>query len=408
MEIQVVYLVSILAKIFPAMKDAQYNRFKRGIREVGLLDPIVLWRGTIIDGVHRLRACLELGVEPCFTTLPDDANPLDFVIAKNELRRNLTARGRIIAAYRASKLSRPGRRPAQENCANLRFFLTQPQAADKFGVSKASITNAAKILGPENSAIPSLRRAFLSEKVAAGDAAKIAGKPAEVQKQALELKLSGEMKTLKGAVEFIETGMVKQENTDASVSLPGLGVCGKVILHVSPVSNLQQLVEPESVDVILTFPPADAALGSTLSDLVALADYSLKRTGSMLVLIGTEYLPEFIDHLKHDELRWVCGFHYTHPGGPSNGRSSHNIPATQKLLLVFGKPDYGLTETVTGRRPLIRGAGPKVGHRTWAPVGSPVVPPGAWPRATPAADTVSRSIPRRHPRIPGRSAAWNR
>ncbi len=69
---------------------------------------------------------------------------------------------------------------------------------------------------------------------------------------------------------------------------------------------------------------------------------------------------------------------------------------------------YGLTSTVTGPRPLVRGAGPKVGHRTWAPVGSPVVPPGALPHATPAADTVSRSIPRRHPRIPGRSAAWNR
>ena len=69
---------------------------------------------------------------------------------------------------------------------------------------------------------------------------------------------------------------------------------------------------------------------------------------------------------------------------------------------------YGLTSTVTGPRPLVRGAGPKVGHRTWAPVGSPVVPPGALPPATPAADTVSRSIPRRHPRIPGRSAAWNR
>ena len=69
---------------------------------------------------------------------------------------------------------------------------------------------------------------------------------------------------------------------------------------------------------------------------------------------------------------------------------------------------YGLTSTVTGPRPLVRGAGPKVGHRTWAPVGSPVVPPGALPHATPAADTVSRSIPRQHPRIPGRSAAWNR
>ena len=243
MESQVVYLVSILANIFPAMKDAEYNRFKRGIWEVGLLDPIVLWRGTIVDGVHRLRACLENGVEPRFTTLPDDANPLEFVIAKNELRRNPTARGRIIAAYRASKLSRPGRRPGQENCANLRIFLTQSQAADKFGVSKASITNAAKILGPENSAIPPLRRAFLSEKVAAGDAATITRKSAEVQERALDLKLSGEMKTVKGAVEFIETGIVKQEITDASVSLPGLGVSGKIVLHVSPVSNLQQLVE---------------------------------------------------------------------------------------------------------------------------------------------------------------------
>ena len=69
---------------------------------------------------------------------------------------------------------------------------------------------------------------------------------------------------------------------------------------------------------------------------------------------------------------------------------------------------YGLTETVTGPRPLTRGAGLKLGHRTWATVGSPVVPPGALPHATPSADTVSRSIPRRHRRIPGRSAAWSR
>ena len=47
-------------------------------------------------------------------------------------------------------------------------------------------------------------------------------------------------------------------------------------------------------------------------------------------------------------------------------------------------------------------------HRTWAPVGSPAVSPGAWLRATPAADAVVRSIPRQHPRTPGHSAAWCR
>ena len=68
-----------------------------------------------------------------------------------------------------------------------------------------------------------------------------------------------------------------------------------------------------------------------------------------------------------------------------------------------------LTNVITrrlARREVRTWCGPR--HRAWAPVGSPVVPPGALPHATPSADTVSRSIPRRHRRIPGRSAAWNR
>ena len=92
---------------------------------------------------------------------------------------------------------------------------------------------------------------------------------------------------------------------------------------------------------------------------------------------------------------WAAG------GGPGDG------PLTIDLDSTICET-YGLTSTVTGPRPLVRGAGTKVGHRTWAPVGSPVAPPGALPRATPAADTVSRSLPRRHPRTGGRSAAWNR
>ena len=69
-----------------------------------------------------------------------------------------------------------------------------------------------------------------------------------------------------------------------------------------------------------------------------------------------------------------------------------------------------LTGFFRARPPPVRKAGryPGAHHRTRAPAGSPVVPPGALSYATPAADTVSRSIPRRHPRTGGRSAAWNR
>ena len=104
-----------------------------------------------------------------------------------------------------------------------------------------------------------------------------------------------------------------------------------------------------------------------------------------------------LDRVSHELLAraWEAG------PGPGDG------PLTIDLDSTICET-YGLTSTVTGPRPLVRGAGPKVGHRTWAPVGSPVAPPGALPHATPAADTVYRSIPRQHPRIPGRSAAWNR
>ena len=44
-------------------------------------------------------------------------------------------------------------------------------------------------------------------------------------------------------------------------------------------------------------------------------------------------------------------------------------------------------------------------HRAWAPADSPVEPPDVVPHARLVVDIGSRSIQRRHPRIPGRSAA---
>ena len=71
MDKQAVFLVSSLSKIFPPMTEDEYARLEESIRESGLLEEITLWRGTVIDGFHRLRACLRLGVEPRFFFLPD-------------------------------------------------------------------------------------------------------------------------------------------------------------------------------------------------------------------------------------------------------------------------------------------------------------------------------------------------
>ena len=69
---------------------------------------------------------------------------------------------------------------------------------------------------------------------------------------------------------------------------------------------------------------------------------------------------------------------------------------------------YGLTETVTPPRPLMRGAQLELGHRIWAPVGSPAGRHAVWWRGAPFDDTGFRSTLRRHPRTLGRSAAWRK
>ena len=62
----------------------------------------------------------------------------------------------------------------------------------------------------------------------------------------------------------------------------------------------------------------------------------------MFVLAGTDNLPMFIEALRHDELNWICGFHYTHPGNNYRSNATHKSPLTQKLVLVLGKSEFRL------------------------------------------------------------------
>ncbi|WP_374356448.1 hypothetical protein [Thermomonas sp.] len=51
--------------------------------------PIVLLDGKILDGRHRYRGCLDVGVEPRFTDFTGD-DPVAYVTSENAARRHLT------------------------------------------------------------------------------------------------------------------------------------------------------------------------------------------------------------------------------------------------------------------------------------------------------------------------------
>ena len=83
-----------LARRSPPMTAAQYEGLKEDILANGLNQPIVVWRGMVIDGRHRYEACRDLGLSGNtvpFWHLPDDTDPHAFVWSANMSRRHLSA-----------------------------------------------------------------------------------------------------------------------------------------------------------------------------------------------------------------------------------------------------------------------------------------------------------------------------
>ncbi|MGP0092380.1 MAG: AAA family ATPase [Xanthobacteraceae bacterium] len=92
------------AEIFPILSAEELNVLADDIAVRGLLDPIVLHDGQILDGRCRYLACQIAGVEPRYETYVGD-DPLGYVVSRNLHRRHLTASQRALVAASLSDLN---------------------------------------------------------------------------------------------------------------------------------------------------------------------------------------------------------------------------------------------------------------------------------------------------------------
>ncbi|MEM2081602.1 MAG: ParB N-terminal domain-containing protein [Candidatus Bathyarchaeia archaeon] len=80
-------------KLLPKMSDEEFAELKASIQTEGQHYPIVVNEDLeILDGHHRFRACIELGIEPDFEVRKFEDKLLErkFVIEANLRRRHLT------------------------------------------------------------------------------------------------------------------------------------------------------------------------------------------------------------------------------------------------------------------------------------------------------------------------------
>ena len=93
-----------VADIFPMMSSEEYESLKQDIKQNGLLQPIWIYDGQIIDGRNRHNACEDLGISPTFKTWDGHGSLVAFVVSLNLQRRHLDSGQKAFVALEVERL----------------------------------------------------------------------------------------------------------------------------------------------------------------------------------------------------------------------------------------------------------------------------------------------------------------
>ena len=341
------------AQAMPEMQESEFTLFKEDIGQNGLLRPIEILDGMVLDGRHRQRACIELGIEPAYVVLKkEDVNPLAHVLSSNRFLRHANKSQMAVAAVRIYLLSHGLTWSGIQETANVspdfaqvqNSSLTQDETSRMFGVSKRLFSQAMKLYESGSDASESLRLSAEQGLVMVGDASKIVDEPGEVQDAAVELALRGQARTVSAAV-----SRVHRERDQAAVpEAPHLeswqSADGSITLHHRAMQDLRELVPPESIDVIITGVPGGDGASLTLRELGSFAVHALKPDGVMLLLCQVSRLPGPFRDIRQRNLDYITeiDFRFDVPVGKLDER--HQVGIRRMPLLVYGKPGFVLAD----------------------------------------------------------------
>jgi hypothetical protein len=314
---------TLLEKIpFLDMRPSEWQDFYADIAMRGIKVPLeILADGTVVDGRHRLRAAIELGMKevPVMDAPLGSDTPEVYMLKAAILRRHLTddQRACIAALWIEENKKTPPPGPGRGHKArktttptggssfsqHKKNVPTKTKATQDFKVSRKKIDKAEKV---------KKKRSDLFDKVHKGNL--------ELKKAYHEVKKE-------------ESRTTNDEEVEIKL--------GSDIL-TGDMSLLWEKIEDNSVDLIFTDPPYSKETLPLFGEVAKIAKAKLKSTGFCLVYTPHEHLPHIINIMQeYLNFWWIFAVHQK---GAEARIWKRHIWVKWKPLLVFTKAS---NETIT-------------------------------------------------------------
>ncbi len=231
-----------LCAVFPRISGIELDQLKKDIKDNGLMAPIILHEGMILDGGNRYQACLDVGVAPRFEPF-NGKDALAFVISANLHRRHLTESQRSMIASDIAKLESGSNQHTKEGGGIQPP--SQTEAAVMLKVSRDSVKKARKVA---KAAPEVIVEAVRDGSLSLNAAEKLMKLPEEVQKEIAELPKDEVVKAVKRATakskEDFEAQEAEDEKTEVTSLREFVAEQGRVIEDLLAESNALHSDDP--------------------------------------------------------------------------------------------------------------------------------------------------------------------
>ena len=189
-----------LSAVWPDLNLTDHAALEKSIAERGVLFPITIHEGQVLDGWHRHQIATKLGLECPAEELPEGEDPTAFVLAQNQHRRHMKP-GQW-AAVLAQLEALPQGRPRRD-----RSHATAEELAEENPVSRRTIQTVRAIQRDAPDLVEPIKEGLISPH----DAAQIADQEPAVREEAVARVRRGENKTAAHALTQQQRDQVKQQ-----------------------------------------------------------------------------------------------------------------------------------------------------------------------------------------------------